>query len=1499
MNTPRLLLLAALFLLALCPGPGRAAAPPPRIIHLKVAPPPRNARRIVSRPALDISLYRRSFTPDEKPSLRLSAFNVRAVKFALYRLSLPSLVPTSRALEDFAKPLARLSLAGQVPVKTWAFPITKTYPDQWAERQVQVPQVPPGAYLLRATGDGAEKRTWLAVTPIALLAKRSRQEMIIYAAQAVSGVPQAALPLTVTDATGRHWTGRTSTQGLLRLALPTATGSVWAYGASAQGAPAFVLSALPAAPDPYAVLAITDRPLYRPAQTVQYKATLRRRTEALAPGGLTYQPFARQNVVVEIRDATDALILKRAARTNEFGSLSGAFTLADAPTLGNWQLIVSVNNFRSYAHFQVQEYRKPEYAATVTFPATHYLGGSVVPAAIDARYFFGPPVAHAAVKYTVTFDSDSDTPGEPPYDGQGVTDAQGRLLLSIPTRRLPVNRTLSVHATVTDLSRRPQSGDGSVLIHAGRFALSLAPGRAVYRPGDTAIVSVHAQDYDNLPQSTSVKVTLLETKYDSKRRPYQQKTVQTVTTDAKGNADARFALVRPGDYDVQAESFDEADNKITADADFAVAGPTEDTDSADALTLIADRPAYRPGSTALVLVNTSLIKFAHLLYVRSSGAALRPVYALVTLEGERLYSYSVVRLVSRSTALRVPLTDLQFPSATLHVTVLQDRHIYEQQIVLPVQRDNQALHITITPNQPQYEPGQTASYTVVTRDYLGRPVPAEVSMGVVDASIYALASDNTPALNSVFWGGQEVRVQTDFSFAAMYSGGAFQTMPREALPSIAALRPSPGQDNGIRVRSAFADTAYWNAFVDTGADGSARIAFPVPDNLTTWRATARGLTLATQVGSATQDTVSTLPLLVRLALPRFAVQGDTVLVSALVHNDTGATRPITITLQAANASLLGPVRRTVTLPSGGQQRLDWQARIGVAAPASSPRPADGGDTTSPPAVHFLVTADGGDAHAQDAAALLLPVLPDGLKAVQVHADTLSAPQETRTLAIASLPPGAAVTFTLAPTLAASLFDALDYLQSYPYGCAEQTASSFLPDVVVASALRQLHVDRPVRPQLSAWVSLGLQKLYRYQHSDGGWNWWEDDQTDGDMTAYVLSALRQAQAAGYTVDDQRLRRGAAALQHLLDGERDPSRRADWLLTLSSDEPAFVVKPLLALYARRSALDTYGQASLALALAQAGRANEAATVAAALTHAAETRGTTTFWPAATGGYTWREDDATVTAHVLRALLSVGPRNPVIPSTVRWLMGNRVGSAWASTRASAEAVLALTGYLVTTGELQPDLRARILLDGQTFSTFTASGPGAFDLRTLVTLTPNDLRGHKIVTISKEGTGVLYLTRTEQYLLPPAQAVPQSSGIAVHRLFQVPAEDPAQAGALTSGQQMRVDVDLTADANYRYALLEEPIPAGCEVVPDDDTASPVQSDSEGAQDYVRREVHDNRLVFFFDSLPKGRTHIAYVLRAETPGAFRILPSVASLVYFPEVRGNTGLATAKIEDIQ
>ena len=80
---------------------------------------------------------------------------------------------------------------------------------------------------------------------------------------------------------------------------------------------------------------------------------------------------------------------------------------------------------------------------------------------------------------------------------------------------------------------------------------------------------------------------------------------------------------------------------------------------------------------------------------------------------------------------------------------------------------------------------------------------------------------------------------------------------------------------------------------------------------------------------------------------------------------------------------------------------------------------------------------------------------------------------------ASVPSSRMLQVSVTPSVAGTIFGALEYLTSFPYGCTEQTMSSFLPNVIVTQALKELNIKSKVNPAtLEKNVRAGLDRLAR-------------------------------------------------------------------------------------------------------------------------------------------------------------------------------------------------------------------------------------------------------------------------------------------------------------------------------------------------------------------------------------------------------------------------------------
>ncbi len=1460
-------------------------------------------------PNVDVETFARIFPSREKAKVRAWLYNTPKAVLAAYRVDLHEIAPDAYAVHEFdeddersaAYRVKHLDLSGRRPAARWTMRVKKLYEDSWIERDIEVPRLRPGVYIISMKGGGVEKRTWLAVSDRALVSKRSPDVVFGWLVNAGTGRPIEGSWVHLYDENGRVAAAKTERDGTVTFETEGLGGDCWLTATG--GDPTFVIPAEPSRPRPYKAYVYTDRPIYRPGHLVRFRGTVRR-----AERGRYRVPEGVEAVTVEIKFRGDPVFRGEPA-LNEWGTFAGEFQLGPEPPLGEYDLVTTIGSGQmrtvSYSSFEVQAYRKPEFEPAVSIPQTHYLQGATIPVTISAQYFFGSPVSGGKVEYEVSFCEEGaavperirDAAGlgmrgagaiENDFSGQAILDEEGKFVLEVPTTHAVVDRRMWVHATVSELALRPREAEASTLITAAAFRLSVNTTQYRYYLGEeTPTILVRTADYDGNPVSRRVELAVIEPMRDREGRYYEERTEYDIETDTEGRATVTFEAERPGRFRVEAWAVDDEGNPVYDDDRFYVEEREEEEREWPTLTMDAREDRYEPGDVARVHTITDQL-----------GA-----WMLVTVEGERLYDHVVHRLLGNEFDLKVPVEEDYKPGVAVRATIVREGERITDSAYLSVPHDDKKLEVIIAPDQERYEPGQPASYALTTRDRHGTGVAAEVGLGVVDEALYEIMEDDTPNPFDVFWGERHFRVTSDFSHGHLYPGGGAQMggapegvaeaptpREREEQKIAAAYEPPDETGEGIRIRKRFEDTAHWAPSVITGPDGRATVQFQIPDNLTTWRATARAIDRATRAGEGRDETEVTMPLLVRLVLPRFYVEGDEGTVAAIVHNYTGEGKTVKVSLTAEGAQVHGEPRQTVSIPADGIERLTWKITA-----------------TGPAEAVFLVSADGGPG-AQDAMASRLPVAASGVRYVDAWAGASDGNvAESLALPDSAIEGSAELTLTLSPSLAGPIFEALDYLTHYPYGCAEQTMDSFLPDVIVARTIERLGAPRPKPEMLDRYVSFGLQKLIRYQHGDGGWHWWEHDQSDPYISAYIVYGLKIADEAGYVAAAAPMRRGVSYLLNVLGEERYARARAYllWALAYADHWPnnsrARASAALGQLFEEREKLDAFSRASLGLAMHRLSQeaqpesdvlAQQARLVADELEARAIREGVGVHWaPEGRARYSWLNNDVEVTSQVMRLLLEVKPDSDAIGGAVRWLMSVRSGKSWRSTKDTAAAVLALAAYLEQSEELEPKYTANVSVGGEQVGRAEMSADDVFADPQTITVTAESLAaGDNALSIDKDGPGMLYWSARLSYLVPAETAVPTTEDIVVKREYSLPAENPVEGDSQAPGDVVHVTLRLKVSEDLHYALLEEPIPAGCEVIAGDERP--------WENPWDRREVWDNRIIFFFDYLPQGMHEISYVMRAEAPGEYRILPSTASLMYFPEVRGHNRLVRMRVADV-
>ena len=1398
-------------------------------------------------------------------------------------------------------------------------------PPQFVSESLDVPLElsTPGIYLVEATDGDLRAYTIVVVSEIGLITKTAPGQFLNYLVDRRSGkpIPDSAVVLW---ANGKELAQlKTDANGLAAttVTLPSSregenqVENVWALARHRDDAAivapySFNLSSNPA--EDWVGYIYTDRPIYRPGHTVHFKGIVRQRN------GEHYQIPAGSVVQASIEDSSSKQLYQKELTLSQYGTVHGEFEIPQGAALGYYSLSFRYLSAQMNGSFYVEEYKKPEYQVKVSFDQPRVLQGQSVKATIDARYYFGEPVANGKVKYVVHTapswsdfmseeegdygaegeegvggDDDYSYGGEQQSEQSGQLDANGKLTITIATKPSPNKRDVRyrVEARVMDASNREISSYNNVLATYGSFQITVRPQSYLYRKGETAQFSVLAKDYDGKPVQTAVRLELIRNSWtQSRRRKEDVIANRDGQTGVDGTAQFDIPMSQAGDLMVRVTSTSPENREVSNSSYVWVPGSNQEMYGAGErqIKLVPDKKSYKVGETAKVLLVTGVPE----------------AYVLITTEARTIQTKQVIKASGANTTFEVPITADNQPNVYVSATFLKDNNLYQGSKNLSVPAVEQILNVDVEPSKPQFQPGEPASYTITAKDGNGKPVAGEFSIGVVDEAIYAIRPDNMESISSFFYGNTYNRVSTDSSLNFYFHGEAGKRQMQLAnrglsYRALAQLKPTESLVQP-KVRKAFPDTALWLADVKTNAQGRAEAKLEFPDSLTTWRATVRGATLDTKVGSATQRVIVRKNMMVRLAVPRFFRQGDEITVSAIVHNYLDSTKNVQVSMEVAGLDVISGSTQQISVGSGGDTKADWRVRVKNVREAK-------------------LLAKALTNEESDAMELTLPVVPYGVKLADAKSGSISEPNGQSDVAI-SYPPGTEVSshgldITVTPSIAGAILGALDYLTSYPYGCTEQTMSSFLPNIIVAKTLQDLHLEyKGASDELQKKIRAGMDRLYDFQHEDGGWGWWKDDESQVFITAYVVSGLGQAKASGYEVKSDVIQKGQeylrAALKKYTNMRADLQAYVVYALAGSGASDAAVLNST---FDKRARMSSQGLAVLGLTLQTASdaRANE---IADTLERKAKVDAAQAYWPS---DYDyWMEfaydDGAESTALALRFLSLARPNSQLLPKAAQWLANHRnEGYYWNSTKQTAIVISGLAEYLKISHELEADFTADVLVNDKPVLTrkFTKADTTTISGQSIHLNFDQLAAGENNIRIRKNGVGRLYWSARGEYYSTDKKVV-QSNQLSLNitrdyfRLSPITEkgsegdkivyELQPLTGTLAPGDVVAVRLTV-GGGEWRYLMVEDPIPAGAEFLEKDDLYEIKGRPDWWSYYFSRREFHDDRAAMF-QTYFKGKQTYFYLVKMVNPGVFHVSPALAQPMYQPSVLATTDSQTVEVK---
>ncbi|MBI4803058.1 MAG: hypothetical protein HY796_11095 [Elusimicrobia bacterium] len=427
----------------------------------------------------------------------------------------------------------------------------------------------------------------------------------------------------------------------------------------------------------------------------------------------------------------------------------------------------------------------------------------------------------------------------------------------------------------------------------------------------------------------------------------------------------------------------------------------------------------------------------------------------------------------------------------------------------------------------------------------------------------------------------------------------------------------------------------------------------------------------------------------------------------------------------------------------------------------------------------------------------------------------------------------------------------------------------------------------------------ISKLKAYQNPDGSFPWFPGGHPSLYMTLYALEGLAEAARYNVAIPEDVAKRALNYVFAEIPGHMKPEEGETSFLLYGAyvvtsfpakwpeHKTALAYAKVWADYADKhaNAMTAFGKAYAAYVYHRLGERQKAESyLARAMDGSREDEIAGLYWTPEKISWLWYNDTVEKHAFILRTLLALKPKDPRIGGMVKWLLFSRKAGEWKSTKASAAAIYSLLDVMKTKGALD------------TGDTFTINWA---DTRDSVTLQPFDwvsrpLRWSKYgaeitardssATIEKTGPGLAFASLTGIYTTDKLAGESPAGMMNVSRQYYRRAKEgenyvlkPLVSGdAVAVGDQLEVQLTITAKSQFEYAHIKDPRGAGFE-------AEELLSGWKWDRLSRYEEPRDSLTNFFVEWLPHGEYLLKYRVRPTTPGTYRIGSAVMQSMYAPE----------------
>jgi len=1355
----------------------------------------------------------------------------------------------------------------------------------------------PGLYRVSVTRSESSRGAtrWLLLTDLGIVAKQGKDEFLVWVSSFANLSPiEGAEVRLISDQNQIIATGRTDAEGMWRMhnlakifekqqpylvvVERENDFSFLLLNQSMIDTAGFEVGGAEVSKEGYSAYLYGERDIYRPSETVKGVALVRDRS---------LQPPPAMPLLLRHKDPEGNLRGTIKVNMNERGLAPFSLEVPAYARTGHHTLeLLAGDDVIGQYRFQVEEFVPDRIKVEITTKKAAINLAEDVTYEVTSAYLFGPPAAGLAVESRVRLTASSFTPKgydeftffdpERKFDDREILSDESALdeagkrafTAAIPAGlQVPSSLTAVITARVQEQGGRGVVALQRLPVHPYPYYLGLRRlGEGYPEPQKPVTLEYAAVT----PKGTEAKAGKLRAdlfrdrwhtvlrRTDAGNYRYES-TREAVLLDsqmiAEGAARGQFIFTPPefGDYRV---ALTDVDTGAATQVEFFVSGwgySPWAIKNPGRLEVSLDKNEYQPGETASLQVRAP---FAGKL--------------LVTVEREEIAYAQTYDLSGNTATIAVPVLAEYRPNVYVTATLIRSAKDLEPgtagrafgAVPLNVDQSSNKLKVAITAPE-EIRPHSTLAIQVAAAP------EADITVAAVDEGILQLIAQPTPDPFTYFYRRLALAVRAFDIFSLL--------LPEVKVEKKMLAGGGEGEEDlaqfvrteGIR---RVEPVAFWSGVVTADADGKATVTFAVPE----FQGALRLMAVAQQgkqFGSAAQITRVRDPLVVLPTFPRFLSFQETVQIPVTVRNDTGKEGNFAVTLAAEGpVTIEGDTTRTITVAHGKEQTLYFTLKSGdTFSDVRFTLTAEGNGETTKATTNLSLRADLPARTEEQAGNFTQPTTvlsPDGLEAFRP--ETLR-----RELLISPLP---LVQFS----------GQLRYLLHYPYGCVEQTTSSAFPLIYFGDLAKELDPELFAKTDPDVFVQEGIRRLATMQLQNGGFAMWPDSDTLQPWSSiYAAHFLVEARRAGHHVENFLYDRTLEFLTRETKANANPSweelqRVVYALYVLARAGKADLGTMDFLREHQGKNLKPESRALLGAAYAATGNPQVIEDLTRGLEDAEQiTR--------QTGG----NFNSTIRnrALLLLAFLDAAPNDPRIAKLVQRLARDaQAGGEW-TTQESAFTFVALGQFFKQQAQKAP-YSGTVLVGDKAIGTFTNK-----------TVTFTDLQGTEPIKIRMDAgyeSGAAFYALRRHGIPTDATFRPEQAGVEVRRAFLTRTGGPLDLAAVAQGDLIVLKTQVRSlSGNVENMVIQNLLPAGVEVEnPRLKSSETLPWVTDANLDPTHLDLRDDRVLIFTD-LPHNEWRTTYtLLRAVTPGTFRLPPVQVEAMYDPAIRatGERGMIEIQVK---